>query len=758
MKFDTPASNNPIDQLKVVGKPTSRIDGPLKTTGTAPYAYDRYNVIPNQAYGYILGSAIAKGRIVSMNLSAASAYPGVITIVNAQNAGKLGKGDFNTALLLGGPEIQHYHQAIAVVVAETFEQARAAAHLIQVEYARSKGAFDLATEKPKAVAKDDQNTIAESAVGQFSKAFAEAPVQLDASYSTSHESHSMLEPHATIAAWDGDQLTLWTSNQMIAWAVAEVAKTLRISKEKVRVISPYIGGGFGSKLFVRSDAIMAALAARAARRPVKLSLQRALIPNNTTHRSATIQRLRIGATKDGAITAIGHESWSGNLAGGGPEAGAVQTRALYAGANRITSNNVSLLDLPEANAMRAPNEAPGLASLEAAMDEMAEKLGMDPIAFRIKNDTQVVPDSPPKAGASDTKTKPNPHPPFSIRQLTKCFEVGAKQFGWAKRATKPGQVRDGRWLVGMGIASAYRDNVVMKSAARVKLDNRGHITVETDMTDIGTGSYTIIAQTAAEMMGVPLEKVTVRLGDSSFPASSGSGGQWGANSSTSGVYAACVKLREAIALKAQEQLPKSQQTKFNIKDAVFSDGKIQSGSQSISLAELAGSRGLVAEDAIEFGDLDKRYQQSTFGAHFVEVGVDAATGEIRIRRMLAVCAAGRILNPKTARSQVIGAMTMGVGAALMEGLEVDKRYGFFVNHDLAGYEVPVHADIPHQEVIFLDETDPISSPMKAKGVGELGICGVAAAIANAVYNATGVRVRDYPITLDKLITKMPTMV
>jgi len=765
MKFDTPASTNPIDQLKVIGQPASRIDGPLKTTGTAPYAYDRYNVIPNQAYGYVLGSAIAKGRIVSMNLSAASAYPGVITIVTAQNAGKLSKGDFNTALLLGGPEIQHYHQAVAVVVAETFEQARAAAHLIKVQYVRSKGFFDLAAEKSKGVANDDPNTIAKSAVGSFASAFQSAPVQLDSSYSTAHESHSMLEPHASIAAWDGDQLTLWTSNQMIAWAVGDMAKTLRIPKEKIRVISPYIGGGFGAKLFLRSDALMAALAARAARRPVKVSLQRALIPNNTVHRSATIQRLRIGATKDGQITAIGHESWSGNLPDGGPEAGAIQTRALYAGANRMTSNYVSHLDLPEANAMRAPNEAPGLAALEIAMDEMAEKLGMDPVKFRIMNDTQVVPDSPPKPASTDpqskkpeTKEKPNPHPPFSLRQLVKCFEIGAERFGWDKRIAKPGQVRDGSWLVGMGTAAAFRDNIVTKSAARVRLDNRGHITVETDMTDIGTGSYTIIAQTAAEMMGVPLEKVTVRLGDSSFPASSGSGGQWGGNSSTSGVYAACIKLREAIALKAKEQLTQEQQPKFNMKDAVFSDGKIQSGSQSFMLADLAGNRGLVAEDAIEFGDLDKKYHQSTFGAHFVEVGVDAATGEIRIRRMLAVCAAGRILNPKTARSQVIGAMTMGVGAALMEGLEVDKRYGFFVNHDLAGYEVPVHADIPHQEVIFLDETDPISSPMKAKGVGELGICGVAAAIANAVYNATGVRVRDYPITLDKLITKMPTMV
>jgi xanthine dehydrogenase YagR molybdenum-binding subunit len=265
------------------------------------------------------------------------------------------------------------------------------------------------------------------------------------------------------------------------------------------------------------------------------------------------------------------------------------------------------------------------------------------------------------------------------------------------------------------------------------------------MTDIGTGSYTIIAQTAAEMMGVPLDKVVVRLGDSSFPVSSGSGGQFGAASSTSGVYAACVKLREAVA----------QRLGFNSAEAVFADGQVRAGNRSAPLAQAAGEGGLVAEDTIEFADVTETHQQSTFGAHFVEAAVDAATGETRVRRMLSVCAAGRILNPKAARSQVIGAMTMGVGAALMEHLAVDKRRGFFVNHDLAGYEVPVHADIPHQEMIFLEETDPYSSPLKAKGVAELGICGVAAAVANAVHNATGVRVRDYPITLDKLLDRLP---
>jgi xanthine dehydrogenase YagR molybdenum-binding subunit len=732
MKFDTPATTNPIDQLKVVGHSTSRIDGRLKTTGTATYAHEWHDVVTNPAYGYVVGSAIAKGRIASIDLSGAEAAAGVIAIVTADNAGNLGKGNLNTAKLLGGPEIDHYHQAVAVVVAETFEQARSAAQLIEIRYEEAKGAFDLAAGKDaagKAPARGDDKP--ETSVGDFNGAFATAPVQLDTTYTTPDQAHAMMEPHASIAVWEGDRLTLWTSNQMIDWTTTDVAKTLGLPKENVRVISPFIGGGFGGKLFLRSDAVLAALGARAAKRPVKLALQRPLMFNNTTHRPATIQRIRIGATRDGKITAIGHESWSGNLPGGRPETAVQQTRLLYAGEHRMTALRLAMLDLPEGNAMRAPGEAPGMMALEIAMDEMAERLNLDPVEFRIRNDTAVDPE--------------NPKRPFSQRQLVECMRLGAERFGWSARNPQPGQRRDGRWLVGWGMAAAFRNNLLMRSAARVRLDRRGMVTVETDMTDIGTGSYTIIAQTAAEMMGVPLDRVIVRLGDSSYPVSAGSGGQFGANNSTSGVYAACIKLREAIAQKLG----------FNSADVVFSEGQVSSGNRSAPLQEASSAGDVVAEDLIEYGDLAKTHQQSTFGAHFVELGVDAATAEIRVRRMLAVCAAGRILNPKTARSQVIGAMTMGVGAALMEELAVDKRRGFFVNHDLAGYEVPVHADIPHQDVIFLDETDPMSSPMKAKGIGELGLCGVAAALANAIYNATGVRVRDYPITLDKLLDRMP---
>lgn len=727
MKFDTPAGTNPIDQLKVVGQAVDRVDGRLKTTGMARYAYEQHDAVANQAYGHVLGAGIAKGRIAAMDTARARAAPGVIAIVTAENAGKLAKGSRNIAKLLGGPAIDHYHQAIALVVAESFEQARAAAQMIRVEYTRADGQFDLAHARQTHA----KTTDSDKAVGDFKASFGGAEVQLDATYTTPDQSHAQMEPQASIAAWRGDKLTVWTSNQMIDWAATDMAKTLGIPRANVRIISPFIGGGFGGKLFLRADILLAAVGARIAKRPVKVALQRPLIANNATHRAATIQRIRLGASKDGKLTAIGHESWSGNLPDGEPEDAVQQTTLLYAGAHRLTGTRLAQLDLPEGNAMRAPGEAPGLLALEIAMDEMAERLGLDPIEFRARNDTQVDP--------ADTQRK------FSQRRLIDCMRIGAERFGWSKRSAAPGQVREGAWLIGTGMAAAFRNNVVMKSAARVRLNAQGVVTVETDMTDIGTGSYTIIAQTAAEMMGVPLERVVVKLGDSSFPASAGSGGQWGGNCSTAGVYAACVKLREQIAQRAG----------IDAAAASFADGRVAGGGRSMALTEASAGQELVAEDFLEFGDLDKQFQQSTFGAHFVEVAVHAFTAEVRVRRMLAVCASGRILNPKTARSQVIGGMTMGVGAALMEELAVDERLGFFVNHDLASYEVPVHADIPHQEVVFLDETDPISSPMKAKGVGELGICGVGAAVANAIYNATGVRVRDYPITLDKLIGKLP---
>ena len=731
MKFTTPATTNPIDRLEHVGKPYDRVDGPLKCTGRAPYAYEHHGEVPNAEHGYIVGATVAKGRIVAIDSAAARRAPGVLAVVTHENAGKLGKGAKNTALLLAGPRVEHYHQAVALVVAESFEQARAAASLVDVTYAPQPGSFELAKVKHTGIVpKPERDYPPDTRTGDFERHFETAPVKLDATYITPDQSHAMMEPHATTARWDGDKVTIWTSSQMIDWWRTDLARTLGIKPEQVRVISPYIGGGFGGKLFLRADAVLAALGARAAGRPVKVALPRHIVYNNTTHRPQTIQRLRIGVGRDGRILAIGHETWNGNLPGGRPEVATQQTRLLYAGQHRMTTTRVAVLDLPESNSMRAPGEAPGMMALEIAMDELAEKLNMDPVQFRILNDTKVDPEKPIR--------------PFSERRFVDCLRQGAQRFNWKQRNPTPGQTRDGRWLIGHGMAAAFRNSPCVTSAARVRLGRDGVVTVETDMTDIGTGSYTIIAQTAAEMLGVPMDRVRVKLGDSTFPVSAGSGGQFGANSATAGVYAACIKLREQVVRKLGLAA-----------DAEFAGGHVRGGGRSLPLGQAAAGGELVGEDVIEFGDLAKKHQLSTFGAHFVEVAVDAVTGETRVRRMLAVCAAGRILNPKSARSQVIGSMTMGVGGALMEHLVVDRRHGFFINHDMATYEVPVHADIPHQEVIFLDEADEYSSPMKAKGIGELGLCGVSAAIANAIYNATGVRVREYPVTLDKLLEKLP---
>jgi xanthine dehydrogenase YagR molybdenum-binding subunit len=735
MKFDTPAGQNPSDRLAVIGQPHDRFEAKLKTTGTATYAYEYHDVVAKAAYSHVLGAAIGKGRITSIDTRQAEAARGVLAVITHRNAGPLGVGKFYVHRMLAAPEVDHYHQPVAVVVAETFEQARAAASLIRVGYEGGEGQFDLAAQLASApvAPRMQYGGPTETQVGDFERAYSEAAFKVDETYTVPDQAHAMMEPHATLANWDGDRVTCWTSIQAMNWGTRDLASILGIPRENVRLISPFIGGGFGGKGTVQADLALAAVAARVVRRPVKVALQRAIMFNSTIHRPKTIQRIRLGAGSDGKLSAVGHESWSGNLAGGRTEPTTLSTRALYAGANRMTRVHLAKLDLAEGNAMRAPGEAPGMMALEVAMDEMAEKLGMDPVEFRVVNDTQVDPEEPER--------------PFSSRPFVECLRAGAEKFGWNARTARPSQVRDGHWLIGMGVAGAIRGAPISKAGARVRLDCRGTLTVETDMTDIGTGSYTIVQQTAAEMMGLPMNRVVARLGDSTFPETPGSGGQQGAPSVTAGVYAACMKLREVIA----------QRLGFNTDEAEFIDGHVRSGNRSVPLLRAAADGEVVVEDSMEFGDLSKRFAIQTFGAHFAEVGVNAFTGEIRVRRMLAVCAAGRILNPKTARSQVIGGMTMGIGAALMEEMVVDKRQGFFVNHDLAGYEVPVHADVPHLDVVFVDEVDLAISPIKAKGVGELGLSGVAPAVANAIYNAVGVRVRQYPITLEKFLDRLPAV-
>ncbi|WP_118132983.1 xanthine dehydrogenase family protein molybdopterin-binding subunit [Oceanicella sp. SM1341] len=727
MEFNQPAGENTLfDGGRVVGKPHRRVEGPLKVAGVAPYAYERHDVVAGQLYGYPLGAGIAHGRIRSIDAGAARAAPGVRAVVTALDIEPLDIWDYNVARLFGGDVVEHYHQAIAVVVAESFEQARAAAALIEVDYAPGDPAdYDLDAAFRRLEGTGEPGTL----VGDVEAAFRDAAAVVDQMYHTPSQSHMMMEPHASVVDWsDGGEMTVWTSNQMIAWNRQALATTFGIDPERIRVESPYVGGGFGGKLWLRADAVLAAIGSREVGAPVKLALPRPFMMNNTTHRSATVQRIRLAAGPDGKLKGIWHEAASHSLPGGRGENPTAQTPFFYGTETMRVQNHVVDMKLPESSDMRAPGEASGLMALEIAMDEMAEALGMDPVRFRIVNDTQVNPS--------------NPEQPFSERHFVECLERGAEAFGWETRNTTPGGTRDGQWLVGHGVAGAFRGALLMPSGARAVLEG-GRLVVETDMTDIGTGSYTILGQTAAEVMGLPMEAVEMRLANSAFPVSSGSGGQFGAASSTAGVYAACMALRERIA------------GHLGVEDPEFRDGRVIAGNTNMALAELEGQ--IEAVDSMEWGDFQSRYQMSTFGAHFVEVGVHAATGEVRVRRMLAVVDSGRILNPVTARSQLIGAMTMGVGAALSEEMALDTAKGMFANHDLAGYEVAVHADIPEQEVIFLDTLDGVASPLKAKGVGELGLCGVAAALANAVYNATGVRVRDYPVTLDKIIGGLPAI-
>jgi xanthine dehydrogenase YagR molybdenum-binding subunit len=732
MEMNSPVGTNLLDTTPhgIVGQPLDRVDGPLKVTGRAIYAYEVAHA-PDALYGVLVQATIGRGRITKIDSAAALAAPGVVLVLTHENAFAQGSGPTPQAhAVLNSPAVAYYGQPVALVVASGFEEARAGAYLVRVTYDETPGQYSLVSGLDEARA--PRRGTPESAVGDFAGAFAAAPIRLDVTYTTPLESHAMMEPHATLARWEGENLILHTSNQMLDLGRAAVARTLRMAPENVRLISPFIGGGFGSKLWVNADAILAAMAAKHLNRPVKVALTRQQIFNVTTHRSDTIQRLRLGTDENGRILAIGHDAYSANLRTEQQyEAAADQTRTLYAGANRLTRHRLVPLDAPVASAMRAPGEAVGLLALECAMDELACQLGIDPIELRLRNEP-----------AED----PERHVPYSSRHLLECYQAGAERFGWTARNPRPGQVREGQWLIGMGMAAATRGNTLVPSKASVWLGPDGVAVVSMAMTDIGTGSYTILTQIAAEMLGLLPGQVRMQLGDTAYPQAAGSGGSFGATSSGSALFVACDNLRGKLAGLAG----------LDPAAAQFEGGRISVGGRSVSLASLVGASGVEAQGEIRPGAMAQKYSQQSYGAQFAEVAVDADTGEVRLRRMLGVFTAGRILNAKTARSQAIGGMIFGVGAALEEQLVVDPRFGgYYVNHDLAEYHVPVHADVPIVDAMFLPELDDRTNPLKAKGVGELGICGAGAAIANAVYNACGARIRDYPITLDKVLLALP---
>ncbi|RVB73462.1 MULTISPECIES: xanthine dehydrogenase family protein molybdopterin-binding subunit [unclassified Mesorhizobium] len=743
----------------VIGRPIDRIDGPLKVRGGATYAYE--NALDGTAYGYILGAAVAKGRIAEIDTAEAERAPAVLLVMTHRNAPA--QPDFGPAVTPTVPEVftrarpalnservRYYDEPVALVVAETFEAARAAAGLIKVRYDEAPGVYDLPGHKADAYAPKRTNAGFEtdSVIGDFESAFAAAPVKIDATYRTPFEHHNPMEPHATLAAWSGNELTIHTSAQTLANFRAGVASTLRIPPERVRIVSPFIGGGFGSKLIAHADTILAALAAQVLKRPVKIALTRQQMFANAGHRAEMIQQVRLGTDTDGRLTGIAHDVWSATSSFEEYcEQTAVFARSLYAAPNRVTRHRLVPLDINRGEWMRSPGEAPGMLAFECAVDELAERLGLDPIELRIRNE----PAQDPERGV-----------PFSTRNLVACMKEGARRFGWERRNPTPGRTREGRKLIGYGMAAAIRPNYIGAATARVAIDRDGRVTVRLDMTDIGTGSYTILTQIAAESLGLPISSIKVELGDSRFPRTAGSGGSWGAASAGSALHNACNALKERI-LEAAQASEASPLRGANATEASFADSEVRVGQRSASLADLIGRiapDGFEAEGSVAAGAATgsyKAYSQHSYGAHFGEVAVDCDTGEIRMRRMLAVMGAGRILNAKTARSQIIGGMTWGIGAALMEQTVLDPRYGHFVNHDLAEYHVPINGDVPEMEVVFLEEHDDKANPLGAKGLGELGVCGAGAAVANAIYNAAGVRVREFPITLDKVLPALPVI-
>ena len=741
MQMNAPSPRNALDENTqgLMGKPVDRVDGRLKVMGKATFAHEVVHPALNgaaAAHGFMVQATISKGVVSAINTSAAERAPGVLLVMTHLNAprqaawGPIELPDRYARSIpqLGSSKVEYYGQPIAFVVANTFEQARSASKLITVAYTQAAGEHDMKSRLGKAELQKSffGEPLVDGSKADFDKAFAASSVTVDGKFTTAAHAAAPMEPPATLAYWEGSKLTVHCSAQLINSAQQGVASTLGIPLANVRLVSRYIGGGFGSKLPIYGDVILTALAARELRRPVKTALTRQQMFHITSHRSDTEQRLRLGANSDGKLNAVGHEAWSnGARYDDFFEPSAMQTRLLYAAAARYTPHYLLKLDLPVSDSTRAPGEAVGMLALEVAMDELAEKLKLDPIELRLRNEpTQDL----------------DKNIPFSSRNLVTCMKDGAARFGWSQRSALPAQRREGRWLTGMGMAAAIRSNVMMPSKCDVALDRQGLLTVKMAMTDIGTGSYTVLTQIAAEMMGLPIERVRMELGDSNYPATPGSGGSWGAASSGSGLFDACTNLREKLAIKMGVDPLK----------AVFAKGSISAGGKSETLGALAGTLGMQASGEIKPGAMAKQFSQQGYGAHFAEVAVNIDTGEVRVRRLLGVFAAGRILNEKTAKSQLSGAMIWGVGSALHEEAVVDKRDGHFVNHDLAEYHVPSHADIPKIDVYFLAEVDDKTNPLKIKGAGELGICGSGAAVANAVYNATGVRVRDFPITLDKI--------
>jgi xanthine dehydrogenase YagR molybdenum-binding subunit len=707
-----------------IGRPVSRVDGRQKVTGTAPYAAEHEP--PNLAYGAIVRSTVPSGRIRSISSAAAERAPGVIAVLTYRNAPRLAYKPHKAPVdpergeklhVLQDNRISHQGQPIGLVIARTLEEAVHAATLVRVTYAPGSAITDVARAEPvlPAVQKTDQGERqpAETHRGDANAALASAEVKIDQTYVHPRENHNPIELHATVAAWEGKRLTLWDKSQWVDNVAGEIASIFGIPAENVRVVSPFVGGAFGSALRTWGHVPLAALGALVAKRPVKVMLSRREMYYGTGFRPHTVQRVALGASRDGRLTSIIHDAYQETSTYEDYDEALVDaSRFLHSCPNVYTRRRVVKMNEHTPTWMRGPGEASGVFALECAMDELAVALKLDPVELRLRNEPQ-----------QDEFKKL----PFSSRSTRESYRVAAERFGWSRRNPEPSSMRDGRWLIGWGMSSATYPTNRAPAAATARLLPNGSAEVSSATSDMGPGTWTSMTQVAAEALGLALERVKFNLGDSGLANTPPHGGSMTMASVGSAVQAACRKVRE---------------------DALARGG----GGDDLAAAMRRLGRPVEATVNAQPGEEMQKFSMHGFGGLFVEVAVDPDLGETRVRRMVGAYGVGRVVNPKTSRSQCIGGMIGGIGMALMEHSVVDPRNGRVPNANLAEYAVPVHADSPRvMDVIFVEEHDPHVNLLGVKGLGEIAIVGVASAIANAVYHATGKRIRELPITPDKLL-------
>lgn len=735
--------------MNMLGQPCDRTDGVLKVTGGARYAAEF--PAAQLTHAVLVTSTIACGRIASIDTVRADTMPGVLLVMTSRNAPRLpngGKPEVQPPAqrrlsLLQDDEVRYDNEPVAVVVADTLERAVDAASQVRVTYAPAPAALDFSAAKahghpPASMIGGDPDTER----GDIEHGLRSGNVRIDAVYTTPMEHHNPMEPHAIMASWDGPRLTLYDTTQGVANASKAVAAFLGIPPDDVHIISPFVGGGFGCKGSVWSHVVLCAMAARQVGRPVRLALTRPQMFGPVGGRPRTEQHLVLAAREDGTLTGMRHDTYSNTSTfEDWTETSGVLTRMLYDVPHLATTHRLVPLNVGTPTFMRAPGETTGSFALESALDELAAALKIDPLALRLKNYAEV---------------DPQEHKPWSSKQLRECYRLGAERFGWSKRTHAPRSMRDGPTLIGTGMATATYPAYRSEAAAFARILPDGTAVVASGTQDLGTGTYTVMTQVAADALGFPLERVSFALGDSSLPNAPVSGGSQSVASVSPAVREAATAARERLIEMARADAG-SPLHGMTAADLTVVDGSVAARNEptrrdsAAAIIARAGGRPIEGRATAKRGDEAKRYAFHSFGAVFVEVHVDAALGTIRVPRVVAVYDVGRLLNEKTGKSQLMGGIVWGIGAALEEASELDRRYGRFVNANLAEYHVPVNADVGTIDVSVLDVPDPHLNALGARGIGEIGITGVPAAIANAVYHATGVRVRDLPITLDKLL-------